>query len=260
MKHRLLLVVLTLPVAMQPSFMAAQQYSTSVVGTDFDFIVDSDPSCFEHLIFVERGKREMPDKTADRPLFQDAFVFRSAYTDSTAVEISIDGDFGSEEAARADAMRYATRLGKLPTALRKGVDRLVVHKGHEDTTAFSDVGLIVLYSDNATKRISTHDLEETLFHESVHAAWDRKYANSLEWKKAQVADNTFVTTYAKKKPALEDLAESALFAYVLTHHPKRIPVADRRQLIKAIPARIDFVVQLIPLDKPIFYDARSEVK
>lgn len=256
--HRSLLIVSVALSAVSP--VSAQQYPSSVVGTDFDFITDSDPSCFQNLTFVEQGKREMPDKTGDRELFQEAFVFTATYLDFTEVEISIDADFESRKAAQTDAMRYATRLGKLPTALRKGVNRIVVHKGHEDTTAFSDIGLIVLYSDNATKRISTHDLEETLFHESVHAAWDSKYANSPEWRRAQTADNIFVTTYAKKKPALEDLAESALFAYVLTHHPERIPVADRRQLVKDIPARIDFVADLIPSDEPIFYDTRGKSK
>lgn len=257
MKYRSLVCLVTLPIALQAASSAtAQQYASSVVGTDIDFITDSDPSCFQQLTFEERGLREMPDKTGDDELFQDAFVFKATYTDFTAVEISIDADFESKEAAQTDAMRYATRLGKLPTALRNGVNRIVVHKGGESTTAFSDVGLIVLYSDNATKRISTHDLEETLFHESVHAAWDKKYAKSLAWQRAQAADNTFVTTYAKQKPALEDLAESALFAYVLTHHPQRIPDADRKQLVDSIPARIDFIADLIPADKPIFYDVR----
>lgn len=258
MNSRLLILISALFTTIQiQTSVVAELYSTSVVGTDFDFITDSDPSCFDKLTFVERGQQEMPDKTGDAGLFQDAFSFQATYTDSTKVRINIDATFGSKEAAEKDALRYATRLGKLPTALRKGVKRIVVHEGNENTTAFSDQGLIVLYSGNATKRISTHDLEETLFHESVHAAWDQKYAKSPEWKKAQAADNTFVTNYAKKKPELEDLAESALFAYVLTHHPKRIPQADRIKIVKAIPARIDFVAQLIPLDKPVFYDARS---
>lgn len=261
MNDRLLIVVFTVLLAMQPtSFASAQLYSTSIVGTHFDFITDSDPSCFEELTFVERGQREMPDKTQDQELFQEAFAFIATYTDSTTVEIDLDIDFGNASEARKDAIRYATRLGKLPTTLRNGVDRIVVHKGNENITAFSDDGLIVLYSDNATKRISTHDLEETLFHESVHAAWDKKHARSVKWKKAQAADNTFITQYAKKKPQLEDLAESALFAYVLTHHPKRIPQEDRIKIVKAIPARIDFVAKLIPLDKPVFYKANADEK
>ena len=130
---------------------------------------------------------------------------------------------------------------------------MVVHKGGEDVTAFSDVGLIVLYSDNATKRIGTHDLEETVFHESVHAAWDKPHAMSAEWKDAQRKDGRFVTDYARKNPKGEDLAESALFAYTLIHHPNRIPKEEAAKIARAIPNRIAFVEKLLPKDKPLHF-------
>jgi len=130
---------------------------------------------------------------------------------------------------------------------------MVVHGGEEDATAFSDVGLIVIYSDNATRRISTHDLEETLFHESVHAAWDRRHGSSTQWLEAQTSDGAFVTHYARKNPDGEDLAESALFAYTLLHHPERIPAADATEILTAIPARIAYVEDLLPPGEPIFH-------
>lgn len=231
----------------------AQDYSSSVVGTDFDIITDSDPSCFRVLKFKGVKSAEMPDKTNDAGLFQKAFVFSASYSDRSLIKISVDADFKSEADAKKEALRYATRLGKLPSVLRSGVKRVVVHKGNPDTTAFSDHGLIVVYSANATKRISTHDLEETLFHESVHAAWDKTHAKSPEWRRAQFSDGTFATRYAKKKPQLEDLAESALFAYALIHHADRIPLKDKKRIAAAIPARIRFVETLIPPDKPIFF-------
>ena len=101
-----------------------------------------------------------------------------------------------------------------------------MHGGDTDATAFSDRGLIVVYAANATRRISTHDLEETIFHESVHATWDAAHADSAGWRAAQEADGGFVTDYARKNPDGEDLAESALFAYTLAHHPERIPEPD----------------------------------
>ena len=163
----------------------------------------------------------------------------------------ISAEFGTAEEAREEALRYTPRLGKLPTALRRGVRRVVVHKGGQDTTAFSDVGLIVLYSENATERISTHDLEETVFHESVHAAWDEAHASSPAWREAQKKDGGFLTAYAREKPDGEDLAESALFAYTLLHHPERIPEAEAAKIRRAIPARIDFVAKLVPPGKPV---------
>lgn len=229
-------------------------YRSSVVGTDFDFITESDPDTFVRLEDKGEGAAEMPDKS-DRsaPLVQQAFLFVAHFNDGTRVNLAIDRDFQTQESARAEGLRYAPRLGKLPTALWRGVDRVVVHMGGENVTAFSDVGLIVLYSDNATKRIGTHDLEETVFHESVHAAWDKTYAMSAEWKDAQQKDGGFVTDYARKNPKGEDLAESTLFAYTLIHRPNRIPKEAAANIASAIPHRIAFIEKLLPKDKALHF-------
>ena len=229
-----------------------------MVGTDWDFILESDPSTFLCLEFKGQGPREMPDKTSSKALVQQAFIFVSYFRDGTRIDLAVDTDFETEAAARAEAMRYVTRLGKLPTSLRRGVERVVIHQGGEDETAFSDAGLIVLYSANATRRIATHDLEETLFHESVHAAWDSSLAQSSEWLEAQRQDGTFITHYAETHPEGEDLAESALFAYTLLHHPDRIPKAEAARINTAIPARIAFVEAQLPPDEPIFHQVATE--
>lgn len=232
----------------------AQPYASSVVGTEFDFITESDPSLFERLEYVGKQEREMADKRPNTPeLMKQAFVLDAHFSDRTRVVIVVDAAFGSPEAARTEAMRYVHPLGKLPTAIRKGIDRgLIVHKGGEDTTAFSDQGLIFVYSDNATKRIGTHDLEETIFHESIHASWDGRHARSQEWTDAQTKDGGFITRYAEKKPQGEDLAESALFAYTLLHHPERIPAEDAKRIRELIPNRIAYIAKLLPPGEPIF--------
>lgn len=238
----------------------SQQYTSSVVGTDFDFITADDPSAFRSLKFLKRGRAEMPDKRAENAsLFQQAYIFEASFTDQQKVKLYLDAEFQNETAAEAEAQRYVHPLGKLPAPLRKGVSRVVVHRGGKDTTAFSDIGLIVVYSENATQRINTHDLEETIFHESVHAAWDARHAQSAAWKRAQMADGAFVTQYAQRKPALEDLAESALFAYTIQTHPDRILAADRKTLSTTIPHRIAFIGDLLePIsDQQPRPDARS---
>lgn len=203
----------------------------------------------------------MPDKRDENALLrQQAFVFEASFNDNTRLNIYIDADFENQESAMREAKRYVHRIGKLPTSLRKGLRRFVVHKGGKDTTAFADKGLIIVYSENATKRISTHDLEETIFHESVHASWDPTHASSERWVRAQAADGTFATLYGKKKPQREDLAESAIFAYTLLHHPERIPHADALKLKKAIPNRIRYIAELLPPNKPIFYNVESRGK
>ncbi len=220
-------------------------YSASVTGTDFDIITTTDPTEFCRLEYTGRSQQEMPDKTNDGELFAEAITFNAHFSHGSPIAFALDIDFDTTAAAEAEAQRYATRLGKLPFVLRRGVNRLVVHKGLPDTTAFSDVGLIVVYSANADRRIQTNDLEETLFHESVHATWDSAHATSSSWLNAQREDFAFVTNYAKGLPELEDLAESALFAFALTAHPERLPVGDAQAINRAIPARIAIVGSLL---------------
>jgi hypothetical protein len=234
----------------------AQLYRNSIVSTDFDFITETDPSAFDTLEFVAVQDREMPDKRPNTPEEKErkkAYVFLARFSDNTRVVLMIDAAFGSEEAARAEAMRYVHPLGKLPTALRHGIKRgVVVHEGGADTTAFSDRGLIIMYSGNATKRIGTHDFEETTFHESVHASWDWKHARSEAWEAAQAKDGAFVTAYGAKEPKIEDLAESALFAYTVLHHPERLPAEDVKRIKETIPNRIAYIAELVPPGRPIF--------
>ena len=252
--------VLLLLLAFQPASIGDEPlYPSSVVGTEFDFILDTDPDTFVRLEDKGEGQSEMPDKSVESaPLRKKAFLFAAHFNDGTRVNLAIDGDFKTQDAARKEALRYTPRLGKLPTALRRGVERVVVHKGGEDVTAFSDEGVIILYSDNATKRIGTHDLEETVFHESVHAAWDKTHETSAEWLDAQKKDGCFITKYAMKNPMGEDLAESALFAFALIHHPKRIPKKDADKITRAIPNRIAFVEKLLPKGKPLHFAVETK--
>jgi hypothetical protein len=217
-------------------------YRSSVAGTDFDFITDADASYFIRLEYVGFQKFEMPDKRGTgRPLVQDAFVFNAYFADGTRVGIALDQDFGSRQAAEQDARRYTSPLGKLPSLYRRNLRHIVVHKGGADTTAFAeDKGhFLVIYSDNATQRIGSHDLEETFFHEGSHAAIQSRYLNGAAWQKAKRADNAYITSYAKTDDQ-EDFAESALFAYTLIHHPERFPAGERERIAKQIPNRIAF--------------------
>jgi hypothetical protein len=224
--------------------LAKPLYPSSVVGTDFDFIRESDPSVWDKATFMKKDKAEMPDKTTDGELFHESYQFQATYKDQIKVHIAVHHRVGSESEARKYVDLAAVRLGRIPHILRKGVERIVINVG--DATAFSDRGLIVLYTENMAKRISTHDLEETIFHESVHATWDSEHAGSDGWKAAQKSDKGFITDYASRQPGREDLAESALFAVTLVHHPDRIPKEASQQIRAQIPARIAYVEKLFP--------------
>lgn len=221
---------------------ASPLYRSSVVGTDFDFITDDDIDAFGRLEYVGYKPFEMPDKrNTGEPLSQDAYVFNLYFTDGTRIGVALDKEFGSLQAAEQDIVRYTSRLGKLPSLYRQNIRHVVVHKGGADTTSFAeDKGhFFVIYSDNATKRIGTHDLEETFFHEATHASIQTAYLSGEDWKGAKARDNAVVTEYANES-AQEDFAESALFAYTIIRHPERLPTAERERIQKQIPNRIAF--------------------
>ena len=87
------ITIAALAFAAFPAASHADEYSSSVVGTDFDFIRDSDPSAFLCLKYKGSGPREMPDKRGATPLIQEAFIFVSYFTDGTSVDMAIDTDF-----------------------------------------------------------------------------------------------------------------------------------------------------------------------
>lgn len=217
-------------------------YASSVVGTDFDFITEDDPSTFRRLTFVGFKAFEMPDKRGLRKqLKRDAFVFDAFFSDGTKVSIALDAEFGSRQAAEQDAERYGPPLGKLPSLYRKKLRHVVVHKGGADTTAFAeDKGhFFVIYSDNASRRISSHDLEETFFHEATHASIQTEHLDGSEWRNAKRRDIGYITKYATSEDQ-EDFAESALFAYTLMRYPERFAPLERERIIRQIPNRIAF--------------------
>lgn len=226
-------------------------YRSSVVGTDFDFITADDPSTFQRLDYKGLTQFEMPDKRdLGHPLLQNAHIFDAHFTDGTIIRIAMSDKFGSRGSAEQDAMRYAPRLGKLPLLYRRSLKHLVVHKGGADTTAFAeDKGhFFVIYSDNATKRIATHDLEETIFHEATHASIQSSHIDTAEWRNAKTLDRNFITDYAQTEDQ-EDFAESALFAYTLIHHPSRIPADEGARIERHIPHRIDFFKRIYSKDR-----------
>ena len=217
-------------------------YRSSVVGTDFDFITEDDPSAFDRLEFLGFQEFEMPDKRGNgEPLVQNAYVFEAYFTGGTRIKLALDHEFGSREAAERDASLYGPRLGKIPPLYRRFIKHITVNFGGSDTTAFAeDKGhFFTIYSGNASKRIGTHDLEETFFHEGTHASIQEAYLESADWKSAVSRDSAYITEYAKKSEQ-EDFAESALFAYTIIHHPERFPDSDREKIKATIPNRIEF--------------------
>ena len=232
------LVALTLPVN------GAPLYPNSVVSNDHEFIATSDESAFACLTFDGRREAEMPDKRSDRLMAKGTFIFTAHYADGTTVGLLAHPKFKTEKRARQSVEPAAEAVGKLPTFMRATLDHVVIHRGDETAFGESEGHFFVLYSANIRTRIRNHDLEETVFHESVHATLDSRYARSKTWLAAQKADGDFITKYARRLPKKEDLAESALFAWTMIMHPDRLPANVEARAREIMPNRLAFFEDL----------------
>lgn len=215
-------------------------YPNSVVSNEIDFIRKEDPSVFERIEFLGRDRREIPGSETGELFDNSAFVFRVIF-DDTELEILAHSSFDTKENAQQYAQELGDPLGKLPVFMREKLSHVALNTG--DKTAFAEhLGhFFVMYSENIDTRISNHDLEETVFHESVHATLDYTVLEDERWVLAQQEDGCFVTRYAMERPNKEDLAESALFIYTMNKHPGRLSDRIERWLVEHVPSRVSYL-------------------
>ncbi len=225
----------------------------STAGTVFDIITRNDPSTFMCLEYIGRGERRIWDKRMNGEPVVNAFLFLSKYGDGPIIEFALNPEFGTEINARKEALKYANSIGQLPTSLRNGIKRFSIHKGRKGFHA--GTGHIIMYSKTAENRLSYDHLEESIFHEAVHASWDAEHRLAPLWVKAQEADGRFLTAYGRRSPKREDLAETALFAFAILHYPARFPPVDTKDAVDAVPNRIAYINRLLPQGKPLVYQA-----
>ena len=232
---------------------------SSTGSNKWDIITATDPSALVCVDYLGQGPEEFlaPDK-GEYEAVPDAFLFIAHFSDGTDVAIRVYPEIGDLEAAEAEVELYATPLGQLPTILRQGIERFAVRLGDEIATASPGEG-ISMQAGNARIRLGDNRLEETLFHEAVHTSLDAKYSytRSEEWLAAQEADGRWLTEYGRNNPDSEDLAETALYAYALVHHPGRIPAEDASAIQDRVAHRIEFIETIIPSNRPIFAAADS---
>ena len=215
-------------------------FLNSVVSNDLEFITAADPHAFLCLDDAGRGRREMPDRRSDERFADDAFIFAARFSDRNELEIRAHPRFGTVKNARRHVEMIVRPLGRLPSFMRQRLSHVVLHEGDEVAFAEDKGHFFVLYSENVKRRIRSHDIEETIFHEAVHATLDDDYRSSLAWLEAQQADGAYVTYYAANNPDTEDMAESALFAYTILHHPGRLPIHLEQEVQLVMPNRLAY--------------------
>jgi len=121
---------------------------------------------------------------------------------------------------------------------------VVLHKRDEVVFGEEEGHFFVLYSENIRKRVKTHDLKETIFHESIHATLEKDHAKGQKWLEDKKKDGDFITKYAMLLPLKEDLPVSALFAYTVLKHPSRLPEEVEKAVPKIMPHRIAYFREL----------------
>lgn len=215
----------------------------ATADTVFDIIQRSDATSFVCLEDAGRGVRQMWDKRADTEFDHNAYLFVAHFSDGQPIEIVVNPEYASPQAARAEAERYTKALGQLPALLRSGITRFGIHAG--DKSFHAGAGKIFVYQEKSALRERQNHLEESLFHEAVHASLDQQYRLAPEWVAAQKKDGAFLTDYGARYPDREDLAETALFAYGLLYYPGRIPPADDQDMRGTVPARIAVLAEIL---------------
>ena len=226
-------------------------FANSVVSNDLEFIRTDDETVFSCIAYWGKRREEMPGNNAPLKV-DDVHIFLAHYKDGTTVGIWAHPRIGSREDALQFVEPVAQAVGKLPTFMRAKLNRVTINKG--DRVAFAeDKGrFFTMTSRNIKKRISTHDLEETVFHESVHATLDIPHQASQAWQEAAAKDGDYITRYAARKPQNENFAESALFAFAMIKHPGRLPAHIEASVREIMPHRLAFFEALFT-KKPHFY-------
>ncbi|MGE3190981.1 MAG: hypothetical protein AB7N90_14970 [Vicinamibacterales bacterium] len=188
---------------------------------DPDIITSADQTTFTGITYAGTGPRLMYDRRVAAFVTYNAFLFNATYSDfAAAVEVQVNPEFGTPEAALAQADKYARVIGRLPKALRTDVQTVWIHQGVQpfgggNHNLLIHIGQSVEYETQGI-------LEETFIHEAAHTSLDAAHANAAGWVAAQRADPDFISTYARDNPTREDIAESFLPFLAARHRADRI--------------------------------------
>lgn len=211
---------------------------TGTIFLDPDIINDTDPSTFSSISPNGQDTRTMYDRRSNDFITLKPYLFNAVFNDSLKTEIQVNPEFGSVQNALEEATKYAQFIGKIPTALRKKVETVWIHRG-----IFPFGGgnkNLLIHTGQAEIYINDGILEETFIHEATHTSLDEIHGATAGWLSAQSADQGFISLYARDFPTREDLAESFLPYLAVKYKADRISktVADAINL--SIPNRMKY--------------------
>ena len=183
----------------------------------------------------------MYDPRRDKLFVEGALHFDVAFPDRK-IRINLHPDVKDPQER---AMQAAASISRLPTQMRHALRYVNILDGNGSAWEEADGGFFTLYDLLMERRLARRDLDETVFHESAHVALDPLLSSDPDWRSSQVADGEFITGYAAERPNKEDIAESALFAWTMVHHPGRLGADVEVAVRDIIPNRLEFLSEFL---------------
>ena len=214
-----------------------------IPGTLFvnpDIVTASDPTTFRAVSYAGRGDRVMFDRRLNGFMTYNAFLFDAVFTDGFTLEIQVNPEFQTSDAARQAAEKYGWLIGQLPRALRQPDFQTVwIHKGVQLFGGGNNN--VLIHTGQADLYEADGILEEALIHEGAHTSLDSRHASSSGWIQAQENDMDFISTYARDHPTREDLAESFPMWIALRYRADRISPHLAATIRARMPHRLAYL-------------------
>ncbi|MCL1038085.1 hypothetical protein L2750_13090 [Shewanella submarina] len=199
----------------------------------------NDPSTFFGLGYTGRQQHYVYDRRSDSWGTIYGYVFNLKFSDGTQTDAVVSPEFGSQENAREKANEYAFYLGQQPKSIRDGVQRLIIFDGDAKWGGLN--GDVMVHTVHGKALIKKGTLEETLFHEAIHATFETGHKNHPDWHEAQKADGISITKYGQNYPVREDFAETFLMYFVSRYMTDRVTDSVLDTVNTLIPNRLAYL-------------------
>jgi membrane protease YdiL (CAAX protease family) len=242
--------VTLLPSNGESASLSAQDKKPPYSGTIFPFpsiILESDPTTFTELKAKGNGTRHMFDRRPNKWGDYEVFIFGATFSDGEKLEIAVNLEFETKEAAREQAEFYANAFGRLPRFLRENIEALWIHQGKE---TFGGGPRMTIHTGQGAEYISLGILEEALAHGAA-SALNAKHATATKWIEAQAEDGQFISTHAKADRFGHDVAESFVPYLAARYRSARITSEQLKTITETMPNRIAYFDGLKPDMAPI---------
>lgn len=227
-----------------PAEAANEPFGDGTVFITSDLITPEDPTALVAFEAAGRGYRRVFDfrvGNGGKVVRRKVYLFKGTYVDGQVLSVRVNREF-TAAAARRQARKYTRIIGQLPIGTRVGIVTMGINRG-DDPPAANEDGEVTISTDGAVSYEDDGQLEEALAHESAHATLDELILHTDAWRAAQQADPTYLSSYARKYPDSEDLAESFVPWLIARYRPERVDPSVVQTIEQSIPNRLAILDQ-----------------